>query len=83
MTADGASPNRKFFNLHKMENNENTTYGSVNWAMNPWDWSRKIYFVCDVPHLIKTTRNNLENSHGNKQTRNLIVRFFLLNPQNS
>ena len=73
MTADGASPNRKFFNLHKTKSKENTVNGSVFWTLNPWDWSRKIYFVCDVPHLIKTTKNNLENSHGNKKTRNLIV----------
>ena len=37
------------------------------------DKDRKIYFISDVPHLIKTTRNNLENSHGNTNTRNLHV----------
>ena len=79
ITADGASPNRKFFNLLKMDCGENTINGSVYWAANHWDWSRKIYFICDVPHLIKTTQNNLENSHGNRKTRNLIVRliFFI------
>uniref|UniRef100_A0A7M6DPD0 Uncharacterized protein n=1 Tax=Clytia hemisphaerica TaxID=252671 RepID=A0A7M6DPD0_9CNID len=72
MTADGASPNRKFFNLHRMSEEDNTINGSVYWAKNPWDWERNIYFVCDPPHLVKTTRNNLENSHGNRKTRNLL-----------
>ena len=33
----------------------------------------KIYFICDVPHLMKTTRNNIENSPANLNTRNLMV----------
>ena len=37
---------------------------------------RKVYFICDVPHLIKTTRNNLENSQWNKKTRNLLVYIY-------
>ena len=73
ITADGASPNRKYFNLHKLENQKNVKDGAVYWTYNPWVPLRKIYFICDVPHLIKTTRNNIENSHGNLNTRNLMV----------
>ena len=73
ITADGSSPNRNYFNLHKLENQENVKDGVVYWTYNPWAPLRKIYFICDVPHLIKTTRNNIENSHGNLNTRNLMV----------
>ena len=29
-------------------------------------------FICDVPHLMKTTRNNLENSHGHLNSKSLM-----------
>ena len=35
ITADGASPNRKYFNLHKLENEENVEDGVVYWTYNP------------------------------------------------
>lgn len=65
-TCDGASPNRKFFSICSGQEDF--------WTINPFDKKRKIYFISDVPHLIKTTRNNIENSHGNANTRNLQVR---------
>ncbi|XP_047132783.1 uncharacterized protein LOC124811383 isoform X1 [Hydra vulgaris] len=34
---------------------------------------RKIFFICDVPHLMKTMRNNLEKSHENSSSRNLMI----------
>ena len=75
--SDGASPNRRFYKLHKLDGAENQSVeGNVFWAWNRFDLSRKIYFICDVPHLMKTTRNNLENSHWNKMTRSLTVRIF-------
>ena len=71
-TSDGATPNRKFYRLHKMTNGANA--GSiVHWVTNPFSPDRKIFFISDAPHLLKTTRNNLENSHGNQNTRNLMV----------
>ena len=30
-------------------------------------------FMSDYVHLMKTTRNNIENSHGNTNTKNLHV----------
>ena len=44
------------------------------------DW--KIYFFSDVPHLLKTTRNCMENSKWNKNTRNLHVSLFSVNVLN-
>ncbi|XP_065657923.1 uncharacterized protein LOC136082472 isoform X1 [Hydra vulgaris] len=73
MVADGASPNRKFFQIHLAENYENVKDTTVHWTWNIWCSTRKLYFFCDVPHLIKTTRNNLENSHWNQHSRNLMV----------
>ena len=73
ITADGASPNRKYFNLHKLENQKNVKDDVVYWAYDLWIPLRKIYFICDVSHLIKTTRNQIKNSHRNLNTRNLIV----------
>ena len=65
---NGASPNRKFFKINGVEENY--------WTWNIFDMPRKIYFISDVPHLLKTTRNNLENSHGNHNSRNLHVRYI-------
>ena len=66
---DGASPTRKFFKSNHLE----LEAGIVYLAINRFELSRKIYFMSDVPHLLKTTRNDLENSHGNLKTRNLFV----------
>ena len=74
---DGASPNRRFFRIHLLVYGENKSIdGVVYWAWNRYDKSRKIFFFSDVPHLIKTLRNNIENSHGHNNTRNLMVCFF-------
>lgn len=79
LTCDGASPNRRFFKIHQLFDDENVSEdGVVFWTHNRFDSSRKIYFFSDPPHLVKTLRNNLENSHGNRNTRNLIVSFYIL-----
>ena len=82
---DGASPNRRFYRLHKLPDDLNVAVdGVVYWAWNLYAADdRKIYFICDVPHLIKTVRNNFENSHGNLNTRHLLVSFtFYISPEN-
>ena len=72
--SDGASANRKFYEMHRLEDSANVSpEGLVYWAWNRYDLTRKIYFFSDPPHLLKTLRNNLENSGGNKGTRNLMV----------
>ena len=52
---DGAKPNRKFLKGLgcKSEMKEGVVYKTVN----RYCQERNIYFISDVPHLIKTTRN--------------------------
>jgi len=69
-TSDGASQNRECFDI-------NAAGEDCYFTENPFSADqRKIYFFSDVSHLIKTTRNNLENSHGNNNTKALHVRYF-------
>ena len=63
---DGASPNRKFYRMHGSEKN-------IYKTNNPFCEDRCIYFICDVPHLIKTTRNCWSNSFAHKFSRALWV----------
>lgn len=70
ITCDGLSANRRFFHLSteadaRLEYPYKTT--------NPFDTSRSIYFFCDVPHLLKTTRNCLSNSFARSHSRMLKV----------
>ena len=77
---DGASANRGFFALHKLADGSNVSEdGVVFWTPNRFDKARRIYFFSDVPHLIKTLRNNLEKSVVNG-TRTLMVweKFLIL-----
>ena len=53
VTADGASPNRKFFCMH---GKEGLVYKTHNPFADPKE-NRPLYFISDPPHLIKTTRN--------------------------
>ncbi len=66
---DGASPNRKFYKMH---GKSELTYKTPN----PFCDDRDIFFICDVPHLLKTTRNCWENSFANKYSRALWVSYF-------
>ena len=69
--SDGACTNRKFYEIVK-DSTANSFY-----TVNPYNTKKRIYFFSDVPHLLKTTRNCMENSHLNRKTRNLMVSFFL------
>lgn len=75
--ADGASINRRFILLHKADYpTDEITHRARNiYSTTP----RDIYFVSDVPHLIKTTCNCFENSHANLNTRNLRVSSLRFN----
>ena len=57
ITSDGASFNRKLYRM-------SATKGlPVPYKVeNPFRQSQSIYFICDVPHLIKTMRNCKSNS---------------------
>lgn len=76
LISDGACTNRKFYDIIK-ENTNNMFY-----AINPHKPERRIYLFSDVPHLLKTTRNCFENSHWNKNTRNLMVSYMFVNFNN-
>ena len=68
LTADGASPNRKFFRLHSSSKDE-LCYKTPNPYTSE---DRCIYFFSDVPHLMKTSRNCWSHSHTHG-TRSLWV----------
>ena len=54
ITCDGASNNRKMFEMHGLTN------GLPYKTFNVYDRKKQnIYFICDPPHLIKTIRNCL------------------------
>ena len=67
-TSDGASPNRGFYRLRKPLDGDSGTdvcYRTIN-LFAP---HRFIYFMLDVPHLIKTTRNCLFHSESGACSR--------------
>ena len=65
---DGASPNRKLFNLHT-ECVDNLNCDVVYKTANLFAPSRFIYFFADSPHLMKTARNYLYNSGSGSCSR--------------
>ena len=70
VVADGATGNRRFFSLHKIAKYQKSdvTYKAPNIYLQ----EKFVYFMCDVPHLIKTVRNAWCNSRDNG-TRHLEV----------
>ena len=71
--SDGASPNRNFY---KIISPEDKVY---YWTWNIFETGQKIYLFSDVPHLLKTTRNCLENSFWNKLKRSMHVNLIFFN----
>ena len=68
ITCDGAGQNRKFFDINKTEDSSEP----CNSMPNPFtDDDRAIYFISDVPHLLKTARNCLANSGSHMKSRHL------------
>ena len=73
ITCDGALSNRKLFHMHfpmtkedGMNPDTDVTYPTVNlFTSEKWF----IYFISDVPHLMKTARNCLYNSGKGRYTR--------------
>ena len=69
-TCDGASPHRLFYKFHCPPDAPRGTviYKTKNhFAME----DRPLYFICDPVHLLKTTRNNWENSCWRNKTKKL------------
>ena len=75
IVADGATNNRKFFRMHAIP--EYTKSGITYKVPNLYDLGKFVYFVADVPHLIKTVRNAWYNSRHNG-TRKLEVEYVVL-----
>ena len=70
-TLDGNSVNRKFFQIVGCDSSYNIKY----YTKNPCSFeNRKVYFISDPPHLIKTTRNCLAIT-----TRHMEVSYFARN----
>ena len=67
ITCDGASANRKFFTLHS-DQRDRGIYRLVNPYFGTND---HIYFISDVPHLLKTSRNCFANSYAHKRSRSM------------
>ena len=84
VTCDGASPNRKLFKSHfhlTAENDINPDVDVIYRARNMFSGAdnRFVYFISDVPHLLKTSRNCLSNSGSGKRTRYMWNNgYFLL-----
>ena len=69
VTGDGAAPNRKFFRMHS-SSKDTLCYKTKN----PYtDENGFLFFMSDVPHLLKTTRNCWSHSFGHGRTRTLWV----------
>ena len=67
-TSDGASPNRRFYRLHKPLDggtDKDVCYRSIN-LFAP---HRYVYFFSDTPHFVKTTRNCLSHSGAGTSSR--------------
>ena len=68
LTGDKASPNRKFFRMHRRGTTQKS--GITYKIRNPYSIEeRDIYFISDVPHLIKTVRNCWSNIPSVTTTR--------------
>lgn len=58
VTADGASTNHRFFQLHNL-----SARVTPHMTINPYACEEcYIYFFSDVPHLLKTVRNGLASN---------------------
>lgn len=76
VTSDGASANRTMYQMHEvMKHSVITSYQEKNIVYktkNRHAPERDLYFICDVPHVIKTARNNLSHSGFDKTFSRLL-----------
>lgn len=69
VTADGASPNRKFFKMNNSKQNQEICYKCRNFYSPDNRW---LFFISDPPHLMKTVRNCWSHS-GKDGSRHMKV----------
>ena len=62
VTADGASQNRKFFPMHQDPSGSNVSNGITYKTINMYAPEWEVYFLSNVPHLVKIIRNCWEKS---------------------
>ena len=69
-TCDGASPHRHFYKYHCPPG---APKGTIIYKTNNHYafGKRPLYFICDPGYLLKTTRNNWENSFWRNKTKKL------------
>ena len=78
LTSNGAASNRKLYRMMHVDSDAAThDYVPTPYRMpNPYTTEdRYIYFISDVPHLIKTARNCWANSYAHNFRRKLWVTF--------
>ena len=71
LTSGGSSPNGKVYHLMRDPSDDATSGYRCPNPFTKEDYS--LYFIADVPHLLKTTRNCWSNSHGHSRARTLWV----------
>ncbi|PIK36055.1 hypothetical protein BSL78_27120 [Apostichopus japonicus] len=72
LVSDGAASNRRLY--QNLGGKGKTELSPAHFCWNWFGDEEKIFFICDVPHLLKTLRNNMENSNWSRKTRNLVFR---------
>ena len=70
LTGDKGSCNPKFFRLHRKISSDKS---GITYKVPYSCEKRDIYFISDIPHLIKTVRNSWSNSFSHNQVRVLWV----------
>lgn len=71
ITCDGASVNRKFIKMHPAVDGQKGSVIYKTWNPRASE-HRVVYFMSDVPHLLKTVRNCLSNSGAHSNSRTLM-----------
>ncbi|KAK3920099.1 Transposable element P transposase [Frankliniella fusca] len=74
-TSDGGSSNRSFMKMNKPASEGEFIYDTINKTVP----DRKLYFIADVPHLLKTIRNccfysSCEKRYHNQQTGKMMLK---------
>ena len=67
VTCDGASTNRKFFEMHFELSDATSAVPTYRTPNTFADDERFIFFIADPPHLLKTARNCLYSGDGSKR----------------
>lgn len=75
LVSDGAKPNRRFYQMCQSSGK----HGAIPYkSFNPYQKEADLYFICDVPHLLKTSRNCFSNSFAHSKSRTLKVRSLYI-----